>query len=266
MRWSSVSPFDKLRDRQIPGRPFDKLRDRATQARPAVRGLRAAGSGPVGSLAAVTACPPWPRALLTAAVVTGSSVALHRVGGGTVSLLMVALVLAGTTVAVRVMQGAPGSRLRSVALVLGGQIVTHLALSPVQPHSGTPHVGAMSQHSGHGELLRQSYDALGPQLVSGIGEALACLLADPGMVAAHLAAALLAGCWLAGGERTVVAAGRILTGVAVRWLAWLVAALAPAVPRSAAVRCSATAPQARVTSERIVWSLVHRGPPALTAA
>lgn len=219
---------------------------------------------PVGSLAAVTTCPPWPRALLTAVVITGSSVALHRFGGGTVSLLIVALVLAGTTVAVRVLQGAPGSRLRSVALALGGQVVTHLALSPMPSHTGT-HVPAVSPHAGHGQLLRQSHDALGPQLVSGIGEALGCLIADPGMVAAHLAAALLAGCWLAGGERTVAAAGRILAGAATAWLVWLVAVLDFRRPVPT-VLLHVPDPLAQAVRERIVWSLVRRGPPALSVA
>ncbi|BFO17850.1 hypothetical protein SHKM778_42380 [Streptomyces sp. KM77-8] len=129
---------------------------------------------------------------------------------------------------------------------------------------GTPSTRHMAStaHAGHA-MHSMTHDGSAMDPVTGIGHIMGGEMSSPGMLAAHLLAALLSGLWLAHGER---AAFRILRAVA----GWLAAPLRlllalPASPRRprAVLRRGRTARSPRRLL--LVHAITSRGPPAGTA-
>ncbi|MFI9819769.1 hypothetical protein ACIHFC_04720 [Streptomyces sp. NPDC052013] len=131
---------------------------------------------------------------------------------------------------------------------------------------GTPATGHVPHgaHMGHAaHSMTQTGSVTEPMAGAGAEHTMAGM-SSPGMLAAHLLAALLCGLWLAHGER---AAFRILRAVAGRLAAPLRLLLAlPAPPHRPRVRARRS--RAARTPRRLLLAhaLTSRGPPAGTAA
>jgi len=157
----------------------------------------------------VIATLPWPRAALTATVITILGVTLHSLAGGFApSLTMVLLVFIAATVVVRMAQATGGSTARNATLLVVGQLFVHLAMTPGtanhQGHgamTGMSGADAIAGHAQHAAVLRRSGEAIGPQLFAWLSDAIACLAMHPTMIAAHLIAAVTVGAWLAHSAR-----------------------------------------------------------------
>lgn len=201
---------------------------------------------------------------MSAVVVVALSTIAHTAGGAappTPAVALLAIVL--TLGVIRAAQGEPGQWLRAAGLLLLGQVFFHVAAHAGSGHSG--HGGTMpaTHLVGHDALhapaagLRRTGAAVGPEVVSQVQAALADLTARPGMLAAHVVAAIAAGVWLAAGERA-----------ALRLLALTTAALHALFP--AVVLVPAAAGGAPVTpwwrsgvcAGRFADAGLRRGPPA----
>lgn len=161
---------------------------------------------------------PWARATTTGATVVVAGVTAHRLGGGhAVTPLFVAFLMVAAVATVRLLQGAPGSWLRTALLLAAGQATVH-ALLTLSHRVSSGHAGhAVSASAGvdHGhDALRRAGSALGPHLIAGTAEGFRSLLDDPAMMVAHSAAAVALAAWLAAGERAAVAVVRMIAAVA----------------------------------------------------
>jgi hypothetical protein len=145
----------------------------------------------------------WVRALTLSSVMLGSGIAGHAAAGGSVpatSMLLPVFVL--LTAAIVPLLDAPASLRQVTALLVAGQVSVHVLLQllggsvavDVGGHSMALHTGAageqLTAHLGHGVASTPtgSFQTFltGPH---------------PGMLLAHVAAALVVGLWLAAGER-----------------------------------------------------------------
>ncbi|WP_241255584.1 hypothetical protein [Candidatus Protofrankia californiensis] len=138
------------------------------------------------------------RALTVAAMAVGLVVAAHVVACG--ELPSVPVVGGGAGLAARVCWGAAGRRMsarRLTGLVLWVQVGLHVAFAVTAPGVGSA-AGHGSHHGAHA--------GTGVELLPG----------GPGMVLAHLCAALVLAWWLAAGERLVWRAARGAASVARR--------------------------------------------------
>ncbi|SDD94811.1 hypothetical protein [Nocardioides lianchengensis] len=218
----------------------------------------------------------WCRALLVAGVAFFLGVAGHVTADGllpgpaTLAVLLVFTVLLSLPLLAR-----PASRLRLVAMTVGGQALLHLALTVSGGHVGDraagaaavprrttalsdlPVVGGQRQ----GSLLDAYAAAPGGHPASTptlpVGHLLHDLSAHAPMMAAHLAAAGLVGLWLAYGERclwTVLA----LTGRRVLLVPLLVL---PVLEEPARRRPVVVAPRPDLRSRWLAQPLSRRGPP-----
>ena len=210
---------------------------------------------------------PWMRATLTAVLMTVLGLAMHGLAGGHSDYSPAAVLLLIPAIAVtRIFQGRPGSIVRVISLLLLGQVAVHIAVNPLGGHAGSHLTHLMAPTpatAGHASMLRRSGEAYGPQIVAGIAEALSGLLASPGMLAAHSAAAAAVGWWLAAGERRSIQFLALLAGVCLWILAGAVAALrAPIRPSRPQPRPTETpwAGQRHLVS---IAATPLRGPPAL---
>ncbi len=169
------------------------------------------------------------------------------------------------------------SALRLVTLVVGGQTVTHLGLSVTAGHAGDAQPARSAYLDGYsaalpvvdgrrvGSLLDAYRGAVEPAHSSTPalpGHLIGDLSAHAPMMAAHLAASVLVGLWLAWGERclwTVIAlTGRLLV---VSWAVAIVVVI-PVRRLVAVVDRVPVAPR----SAWLVRPLSRRGPPCPLAA
>ena len=152
---------------------------------------------------------PWVRAATTGVLVVAAGVVAHQSGGShpvTPVHLVVLTLLAVATV--RLLQGAPGSWLRTFLVLLVGQWAVHLglALSRVSGSGHADHAApgpvtaAVHSHEG----VRRAGSALGPTLLSAWGEGVTSLILNPAMMTAHVVAAVALAVWLTAGERAAV--------------------------------------------------------------
>lgn len=165
----------------------------------------------------------WLRAALVGSMFVFFGVVGHVTADGLlpgafvlVSLLVLSVVLAGPFLA------RPASRLRLVLMLVCGQFVVHLALGISGGHRGQLHVPGVSgvmvvtpeqlslpivDGRRVGSLFDASQALPGPTRVSPPGVPLAHLVddlaANAPMMAAHVAAAVAIGLWLAHGEKTL---------------------------------------------------------------
>ena len=127
--------------------------------------------------------------------------------------------------------------------------------------ASTAHTGHAMHAMTHDGSATQASGALDP--MTGIGHVMGGEMSSPGMLAAHLLAALLSGLWLAHGER---AAFRILRAVAGRLAAPLRLLLAlPAPPRRPGVVLRRGRTDRSPRRLLLVYAITSRGPPAGTA-
>ena len=204
----------------------------------------------------------WTRAGTVATVATLLAIGAHvQAGGPAPSLPVLAVLVLGLTAASATVLAGPASTGRVVMLTAGGQLVAHQVLTAASAAAaaGSPTRGmaGMAGMAGHhaGHVVEHG----APDTVSGIGALVPPLLApDARMVAAHLAAAVVVGLWLAAGERAV---WTLLTHI------WRSLRLPVSTAPSTPVPDSAPAPQlAGTTLARMaVGSVVRRGPPPLLA-
>ncbi|MFC4786452.1 hypothetical protein ACT8ZV_18395 [Nocardioides sp. MAHUQ-72] len=221
----------------------------------------------------------WGRALLLAAVVLVTGVVGHTSADGLLPgpaglTVLAALVL----VTCAALLGRPATRLRLVAVTVGGQTLVHLALTVTAGHAGD-HTTAVVRRAPSplpvvdgrrvGSLLDQYDAAAGPALGPGPALPLGHLVADLSdhapMMAAHLVASALVGLWLAVGEQalwTLVALAGALACAPLRVLVAVVPA--PAARRQNPVVAAWPGPTA--PTPLLARAVVRRGPPSALAA
>ena len=221
----------------------------------------------------------WLRALLVGSFAFFLGVAGHVMANGLLPgaaflvVLFVVMVVASVPMLVR-----PGSRVRMLALLVGGQTFIHLCLTltaghvgdPKEIHQGSPRDGGMTQLPiVDGRRVGSFQDAFAgtntqpsqtPTLP--IHHLIADMSAHAPMMAAHLAAAALVALWLAHGERNLYSVVT-LTGSLVLSL------LRPVLPVAAPVLSRPSFAGEDVADRLRVLLLTRpvsrRGPPLLAA-
>lgn len=231
----------------------------------------------------VTADPwlRWTRAAALATVASLVAVWAHVGADGRLPSAPVLLAIAAAlTVAARPLLARPSSSLRVVLMTVGGQAVAHAALSLAAGHHGDPAPAAPAPPpptpvplalDEHGRRVGSLLDHARP--AAGVGDGglsvpdpVAHLVGDLSaagapMLAAHLAAAVVVGVWLAVGERA------LWTLLSLVWRALsLPAPVLPVPSLLAGRRAGAPAALAPVRLRLAVGSVVRRGPPLLLAA
>ena len=206
----------------------------------------------------------WTRAGTLASVATFLATAAHvHADGHAPSLPVVLFLVLGLTAASATLLARPASALRVVLLTVGGQLVAHSVLAAASTHAaGGSLAPAMSggmpattgPHTAH--VVEQGAAGIVPGSVPLLTQLLGL---DARMVAAHLAAAVLVGLWLAAGERAVWS---LLTHV---WRALCLPALL--LPSTPVTRGAPAQQQTGLTLARLgSGTVVRRGPPHLLAA
>jgi len=238
----------------------------------------------------------WCRALLLATVALSAGVAAHLgadgVMPGRTALTVLFLVCAAGSAC---FLGRPASRLRVVLLLVGGQTFIHGGLTALAGHRGDPPLRRVAVPAPAvpdfrtaagggrrlGSLMDQFYagqpgGAAGQRTQLAIPYPVQHLVADftqahAVMAVAHLAAAVVAGLWLARGERalwtvltlTLDVAARLLDPAVRRWVA--AAGLIHVVTTALARTGSRTRPSVAVLRPTldlgVIRPLVRRGPP-----
>ncbi|WP_405953303.1 hypothetical protein OG588_37470 [Streptomyces prunicolor] len=150
-----------------------------------------------------------------------------------------------------------------VTLVIATQAALHSAFSLAQPATGTTAGQSATMDMGSADMGSMHMSATDSMDMGHVSAATTSGTSSPGMLTAHLLAALLCGLWLAHGER---AAFRVLRSVAGRLAAPLRLLLAlPVPPHRPRLR------PRRPRSERaprlllLVHAITSRGPPLGTA-
>jgi hypothetical protein len=194
------------------------------------------------------------------------------------------LVLLGLSVALSVpMLARPASARRIVVMLVGGQTLVHLFLTVAAGHRGDPRPdttrpvidsamqSALPVVDGHrvGSLQDQYAATIGsspPQLSLPVGHVASDLTAQAPKMAAHLAAAVLVGVWLAIGERCLWTLIALASAALLRplLLAWAVLAAHPVAPTTGLATVPAEPPGLRLLA-RLARTVVRRGPPLLAA-
>ena len=213
------------------------------------------------------------RSLVCGVVTVALASAAHVAGGGLAprwssAVLLVAVVALASSLVL----ASPSSRRRIVAFVLLGQLAMHLALSALSTPMTRPTgatgsaMSGMVHATGPGSLDRVPdgwYAMVLHHAVDGLGTVGGVL-----MLAGHVAAALLAGLWLAGGERLLwsllALAAAPLAAARLRLQVLLVEAVHALDPdrlasSAALVRCDVRS--WRPTSRYDVNTTARRGPP-----
>jgi hypothetical protein len=188
-------------------------------------------------------------------------------------LLGLAIALSGPLLA------RPASVRRLVALLVGGQALVHLFLTVTAGHRGDPRLptgrsltpSALPTVDGHrvGSLQDQYAATVGsapPRPVVPVGHLVSDLAAHGPMMAAHLAAAVLVGLWLAIGERSLWTLVALASTAVIRplLLAWALVH-ARAVDPADGLAAVPTEPIGLRTPARLARCVVRRGPPLLAA-
>lgn len=141
-----------------------------------------------------------------------------------------------------------------VLLAVAGQALVHNALTVTAGHAG--------DHGGGSHGVPALLVAIGHDLVHHT-------LGEPVMLVAHLAAATVAGLWLAAGERALgqllVLLGRLVAGLP-GLAAFLLPGLVSAVPAPKAGPARRTPDAVRPVTVLLARDLARRGPPALLVA
>lgn len=201
---------------------------------------------------------PWPRALGSAVVVTTLGVAAHvSVADHAVSSLPVVGFLVVATLLARMLQGGPGSTVRLTALLAAGQVLFHILLS--SGHSGGHAHSVVAAH-GHDSTagLRRSVAPMAPVIMEWLGAGVSSLVTQPAMLLAHAGAALVAGWWLAHGERLA-----LTTMAAITALFRSGRTPEPTISRHPRPQLVRVQPRGlAVQSWLLARSLARRGPPA----
>lgn len=195
---------------------------------------------------------------MTATVITGLAATMHASAAGGVDPMQLLLLWTLLLPATRVVQGAPGALLRTVAWLTGAQLLSHVLLS--QHHPGAHSAATGHAMAGHGQMLRRSASALGPQLLASAWESVAALATQPQMLAAHVLAAAGAGWWLVMGERQTAAAARLLAQRVAQWLPSRTIG-APIRLRAAADGVAPRAALLAAPRPHLIPGTVLRGPP-----
>jgi hypothetical protein len=231
--------------------------------------------------------PTRPDALLLwgrAVVLTGFTFLVgalgHVTGGGLLPGLpgLVALLAVGTVVAAAFLTRPASARLL-VSFVAGGQVLVHGALSLAAGHGGQratpapdtaaapapPPTALPTSAGGRIGSLQDHYEAtVGVPATTGLTlPDPTVLLAHAPMFAAHAAAGVLVGLWLAAGERAVWTLLALAVRTVLAPLVVLVTLTPARRPRPAAVHRH---PEHLTSLDRVARSVVRRGPPALLAA
>ncbi|MBB6629829.1 hypothetical protein H5V45_21100 [Nocardioides sp. KIGAM211] len=221
------------------------------------------------------------RALVLASVTCFLGIAGHVGADGLLpGAPTLALLVAGVAVASLALLARPASTHRVVSLLVLGQTAVHLVLSTTAGHAGDapavarlrPTPAALPTEGGRrvGSLSDQYAATLGGRddvaPVLPVGHLVADLSDHAPMMAAHLAAAVLVGLWLAVGEHALWTLLALAAGAVVRPLLLALTALAGA----AAPLRPATVPPRHAPVPPILLLLarcvVRRGPPVLLAA
>lgn len=220
----------------------------------------------------------WPRAFSVGVLAFTFGVVGHVSADGMLPGAATLVVLLSMSVLLSVpMLARPAGRVRLMAMLVGGQTVTHLVLSVTAGHRGdlpapTAHPvapagpQALPVVDGHrvGSLqdvyqnMSGEHAQLAPTLP--VGHLLSDLSAHAPMMAAHLTAAALLGLWLARGERLLWSV-LALTGRCVLAAAWALAPttyVAPAAPGHPIGQLRAVP-----VSRRQARPGTRRGPPVL---
>jgi hypothetical protein len=204
----------------------------------------------------------------------------HTSAGGLLpSPVVVALMTLSCVAVAAAFLTGPAGPLRVVALLVGGQTGVHVALTLTAGHvgdaaaavpmrSGSPLTPAAVDGRRVGSLMEQSHAAAAT--APGIDASVLAHLQGQGlgMLAAHTAAAVALGLWLALGEKALwrvlllTAQGAFRAMTRARCLQALLAALAAPRPARLPVRPRVTRP-AGLRHHRVV---PHRGPPVLLAS
>ena len=219
----------------------------------------------------------WGRASVVGLLAFGMGVLGHVSADGLLPgpALLVALAIGSVLFSVPMLERR-ASTLRLVTLVVGGQTLTHLALSVTAGHAGDPrpsrpayldgYAASLPVVDGHrvGSLLdayRTAAEPTGSSAPALPGHLVADLSAHAPMMGAHLVASVLVGLWLAHGERclwTLIAlTGRRIVS------AWAVTSrpVAPVRRLLAVADRVPAAPRSAWRSQR----LSRRGPPSAYA-
>lgn len=222
----------------------------------------------------------WSRALVVAGVALALGAVAHVAADGrlpgAVGLAVLLGCVAGFSAA---FLGGPATRFRIVGLVVAGQAFIHTGLSATAGHRGDPvrqvtHLlpPAPPSSTGTRGTLFEQYQASRPYVdavpaVPGwLTHAIDDAVQHPWMVLLHVLAGVLAGCWLAVGERALWA----LLALTLAWAITLVRSLAgaldtpapPAAPTSRPISVVGLLPRLL----RHPPGTSRRGPPALLPA
>ena len=222
-------------------------------------------------------CVLWARAVAVGSIAFSLGVAGHVMADG----LLPGPLLLGSLLALSVllsvpMLNRPASRLRLVAMMMGGQTLIHLALSVSAGHTGDRPAPAAGHTAATGlrtlpvvdghrlGSLQDAYQGMSGQPSSmaptlPVGHLINDMSAHAPMMVAHLAAAALVGLWLAYGERclwTLIA----LAGRRILSRTWT---LVPHGPRVSRVNPGHDVPTLRAPQWQVAGSPL-RGPPALS--
>lgn len=148
-------------------------------------------------------------------VITMLGASAHSAAGDHAHLSSVAVMsfVVAAAVVLRFVQGRPGSPTRLVAALAAGQLLFHVLVRPVHTSEHAHSMTTVVSSHDHSTGLRRSVAPLAPVLAQWIGDGLLSLLAQPGMLLAHVIAAGAAGWWLARGEMLAVAALSVIATV-----------------------------------------------------
>ena len=199
----------------------------------------------------------WARATTVATAATLVAVVAHLGAGGPApSFPVLAFLVLALTAALAPFLTRPASRTRIVLLTVGGQFVAHttLTLAAAQESGASSATHVTSAGASGGAHHARAGTAAGGNVVTQLLEAV--FAADPRMLLAHTAAAVVVGIWLAAGERAV------WTLMSLLWRALVLPLLQPPPPSA-----PPPAPLSRALGTMLprieVGSVVRRGPPHL---
>lgn len=202
----------------------------------------------------------WTRATAVATAATLVAVTAHLSGdGSTPSSPVLGFLVLALTMALAPLPACPASRTRIVLLTVGGQFVAHATFAWAAAQGSGASAAAHVSSAGAPGGVHHAHAST----AAGISTAAPLLehvfAADPRMLAAHTAAAVIVGAWLVAGERAVWALMGLL------WRA-LVPTLLPPPPSRAPAPATLPRDAATLLPRIASGTVVRRGPPHLLAA
>jgi hypothetical protein len=219
---------------------------------------------------------PWVRALFAGSFAFFLGTAGHVMADGLLPGPAFLVTLLGFTVLLALpVLARPASRVRLLALLVGGQTFIHLCLTLTAGHQGDPRTPAAPQPADTGPAQLPVVDG---HRVGSFQDAFAGTAAQPAttptlpihhlvadlsahapMMAAHLAAAALVALWLAHGERCAYAVLALTARLLLAVVRPLVAVDVPVVLRSSLTTVTSTP----FRGLHVGHSVSRRGPPLL---